>query len=48
MKELKVNELREVNGGGLATVGIVLLCIGGAALGFYNGKKDTDLKYENN
>ena len=46
MRNLTVKEQQEINGGGLLLgAGIVILIGVCGSLGFYNGKKDTDLQY---
>lgn len=46
MQELQKKELMEINGGGIAIGVVVVVCIAAAALGYYNGEKNTDLKYD--
>jgi len=46
MRNLTVKEQQEINGGGfLLGAGVVVLIGVCGGLGFYNGKKDTDLQY---
>jgi len=47
MRELTVQELQEIDGGGVLFWVVVSVIVAGCgALGFYNGKKDTDIEYE--
>ena len=47
MRELSVQELQEIDGGGfLFWAAVTVIVAGCGALGFYNGKKDTDRDYD--